>query len=121
MNFHIKDFSPAQLDSFVEYIGTLEDTPAEATVEGDTARGRQLYEQLCAVCHGDAGLGNPALNSPRLTGMSDWYMAIQLHKFRNGLRGDHPDDIYGQQMVPSAKALPDEQALIDVVSYINTF
>jgi cytochrome c oxidase subunit 2 len=66
-------------------------------------------------------MGNPALNSPRLAGMSDWYMVTQLQKFRTGLRGDHPDDVYGLQMVPFAKALPDEQALLDVVSYINTF
>ena len=120
MNFHIKDFSPAQLDSFVEYIGTLEDTPAEATIEGDTTRGQQLYTQTCSVCHGENGMGNSVINSPRLAGMSDWYMVTQLKKFRAGLRGDHPDDIYGMQMVPSANALPDEQALLDVVVYINS-
>jgi len=120
MNFHIKDFSPTQLDSFVEYIGTLEDVPAEATIEGDSTRGSQLYKQTCSICHGDAGMGNPALNSPRLAGMSDWYLLIQLQKFRTGLRGDHPGDIYGMQMVPSAMALPDEQALLDVVVYINS-
>jgi cytochrome c oxidase subunit 2 len=52
--------------------------------------------------------------------MSDWYMVIQLQKFRSGLRGDHPEDIYGLQMVPFATLLPDEQALVDVVAYINT-
>jgi cytochrome c oxidase subunit 2 len=119
MNFHIKDFSPAQLESFVEYIGSLDDTPAETTVVGDTIRGQQLYTQTCLVCHGDDGMGNSVLNSPRLAGMSDWYMVSQLKKFRTGLRGDHPDDVFGSQMVPSAKALPDEQALFDVVAYIN--
>ncbi len=120
MNFHIKDFSPAQLGSFVEYIGTLEDTPAAATFEGDVTRGQQLYSKDCSLCHGDDGMGIPALNSPRLAGMSDWYMVTQLQKFRTGLRGDHPDDIYGLQMLPFAMALPDEQALLDVVGYINT-
>ena len=121
MNFHIKDFAPSQLLSFVDYIGTLEDTPAEVTIEGDTTRGQQLYTQTCSLCHGDNAMGNPALNSPRLAGMSDWYMVIQLQKFRNGLRGDHPDDIYGLQMAVFATLLPDEQALLDVVAYINTF
>jgi len=119
MNFHIKDFAPAQLDSFVAYIGTLQDTPAEVTIEGDTTRGQQLYAQTCSLCHGENGMGNPALNSPRLAGMSDWYMVTQLQKFRTGLRGDHPEDIFGLQMVPFAMALPDEQALLDVVAYIN--
>ncbi|MFP6828817.1 MAG: c-type cytochrome, partial [Gammaproteobacteria bacterium] len=120
MAFHIKDFSPSQLQMFVDYIGTLEDTPAEITIEGDTTRGQELYSRTCLICHGENAMGNPALNSPRLAGMSDWYMVIQLQKFRSGLRGDHPDDIYGAQMVPFATLLPDEQALLDVVAYINT-
>ncbi len=120
MNFHIKDFSPTQLQSFVDYIGTLEDTPADVTIEVDKTRGQDLYSQTCLICHGENALGNPVLNSPRLAGMSDWYMVIQLQKFRSGLRGDHPEDIYGLQMVPFATLLPDEQALVDVVAYINT-
>ena len=120
MNFHIKDFAPSQLLAFVDYIGTLEDTPADVTIDGDTDRGQQLYTQTCLLCHGDTAMGNPALNSPRLAGMSDWYMVIQLQKFRSGLRGDHPEDLYGSQMVPFAMLLPDEQALLDVVAYINT-
>jgi len=120
MNFHIKDFAPAQLDSFVSYILTLDDDPAEVTIEADTTRGKELYVLTCLACHGEKGMGNKALNSPRLTGMSDWYMVTQLQKFRAGLRGDHPDDAIGLQMVPFAKALPDEQSLLDVVVYINT-
>jgi cytochrome c553 len=120
MNFHVKDFTQAQLTSFVEYIGTLEDTPAEVTIEGDTTRGKQLYTQTCVACHGEDGMGIPTLNSPRLAGLSDWYMVIQLQKFRNGFRGDHPEDTLGLQMVAFSKTLPDEQALLDVVSYINT-
>ena len=120
MNFHIKDFAPAQLDSFVSYILTLDDDPAEVTIEADTTRGKELYVQTCLACHGEKGMGNKALNSPRLIGMSDWYMVTQLQKFRAGLRGDHPDDAIGLQMVPFAKALPDEQSLLDVVAYINT-
>jgi hypothetical protein len=30
------------------------------------------------------------------------------------------DEPYGLQMTPFAKALPDEQSLLDVVAYINT-
>ncbi len=120
MNFHIKDFAPAQLLSFVDYIQTLEDTPAEVTIEGDTTRGQQLYTQTCLICHGENAMGNPALNSPRLAGMTDWYMVTQLQKFRADLRGDHLDDTIGLQMVAFAKLFPDEQALLDVVAYINT-
>jgi cytochrome c oxidase subunit 2 len=120
MNFHIKDFAPAQLDAFVAYILTLDDVPAKQTVEADATRGEELYTQTCLACHGESGGGNFAMNSPRLVGMSDWYMVTQLQKYRADLRGDHPDDTYGKQMLPFAKALPDEQALLDVVAYINT-
>lgn len=120
MSFHIGDFGQAQLDSFVDYIGTLEDAPAEVTIEGDTARGQQLYTTTCVACHGDDAMGNAALNSPRLKGMSDWYMVTQLQKFRDGTRGDHPEDTIGAQMVAFSSALPDEQALLDVTAYINT-
>jgi len=120
MNFHIKDFAPAQLDNFVSYIRTLEDTPAEQTIEADTVRGEELYTQTCLACHGESGMGNAELNSPRLAGMSDWYMVMQLQKYRADLRGDHPEDTYGKQMAPFAKTLPDEQSLLDVVAYINT-
>ena len=120
MNFHIKDFTQAQLDSFVDYILTLEDAPSDVTIDGDTTRGQQLYTQTCLACHGEDGMGNEVLSSPRLAGMTDWYMVIQLNKFRTGMRGDHPEDVLGLQMVAFAKTLPDEQALLDVVAYINS-
>ncbi len=120
MSFHIADFTQDQLDSFVEHIGTLEDTPAPITIEGDIIRGEQLYTGTCAVCHGPEAMGNEALGSPRLAGMADWYMVIQLEKFRNNQRGDNPQDIMGLQMSIFAKTLPDEQALFDVTAYINT-
>ena len=65
-------------------------------------------------------MGIKELNSPRLAGMTDWYMVTQLQKYRAGLRGDNADDTFGQQMMPFAKALPDDQAVLEVVAYINT-
>ncbi|MGI9271440.1 MAG: c-type cytochrome [Woeseiaceae bacterium] len=120
MNFHVKDFTQTQLDSFVNYVGTLEDVPAETSIEADSSRGAELYVQFCLTCHAANGMGNQELNSPRLAGMTDWYMVTQMQKFRTGLRGAHPDDTYGIQMAPFAKALPDNQAVLDVVAYINT-
>ena len=120
MNFHVKDFNQTQIESFIEYIGTLEDTPAEVTIEGDITRGQQLYAAMCVACHADNAMGIAALNSPRLAGMSDWYMVAQLKKFRDGTRGDHAEDTIGAQMVAFSTILPDEQALLDVVAYINT-
>ncbi len=60
------------------------------------------------------------MNAPRTAGMSDWYIATQLHNFKQGIRGRHPDDLYGWQMAEMAKILKDDDAVNDVVAYINT-
>ncbi len=52
--------------------------------------------------------------------MSDWYMARQLQYFKDGVRGGHTSDYYGFQMMFMAKTLHDDQAINDIVAYINT-
>jgi cytochrome c oxidase subunit 2 len=75
----------------------------------------------CAACHGADGLGLQATNAPRLKGMSDWYLVTQLKNFKQGVRGAHPQDMYGPQMALMAAILNDDQAINDLVAYINTF
>jgi len=103
----------------VAYIGNLPAPRPENTVDGDAARGKNLY-MTCAACHGAAGEGNPVLNAPSLTATEDWYQARQLMLFKAGIRGAHANDIYGQQMRPMAEVLADDAAIRDVVSYINS-
>jgi cytochrome c oxidase subunit II len=111
--------SATALDNVIAYIETLPDTPATPTVVGDAARGRQLY-MTCAVCHGDAGQGIWSSNAPRLAGMNDWYLMTQLNNFRSAIRGGHRQDLYGEQMIRMSSFLADEQAVSDLVAYINT-
>ena len=106
------------MDNVIAYIGTLPDTPAPATINGDIAHGAELYV-LCANCHGDDGHGIQ-MNAPRQAGISDWYLLNQLKNFKQGLRGHHPEDLDGKQMRMMAQTLQDEQAMRDVVAYINT-
>lgn len=103
----------------VAYIGTLPAHGSAATVDGDSARGKTQYAP-CAACHGDRAQGNAMLNAPALAGTDDWYQLSQLMKFRAGQRGASAADTFGQQMAPMAAVLPDEQAMRDVVAYINT-
>ncbi len=110
--------SDAIIDNVIAYIGTFPDTPAPATIDGDIAHGAKLYA-LCANCHGDDGLGIP-MNAPRQAGMSDWYLLDQLKNFKQGLRGHDPEDLEGKQMAFMARTLQDEQAMRDVIAYINT-
>jgi cytochrome c oxidase subunit 2 len=102
----------------VAYIGTLPDERPQATVTGDPNRGKSFYT-TCQYCHGPEGQGYWTMNAPRLSGMSDWYMADQLRKFRDGTRGSHPRDLYGKQMAMMADLFHNEQALIDLVAYLN--
>ncbi len=81
--------------------------------------GRTLY-QVCLACHGSDGAGMPGLSSPSLTRTNDWYLLAALKKFKAGHRGANPEDVIGATMRPQAVALPDEQAMLDVISYIQT-
>ncbi len=102
------------------YIASLDSEASAATIEGDVALGGDYYNQFCGACHGAAGVGNPALNSPRLAGSDDWYLEAQIHAFRAGQRGAHADDRTGRQMRAMAAILPNEQAIRDVVAYLHS-
>lgn len=109
----------AAIDNVVAYIATLPDSAAPTTVSGDPRKGKRRYV-TCGACHGPGGQGVQAMNAPGLKGMSDWYLVTQLKNFRQGIRGAHPQDMYGSQMVSMASILADDQAINDVVAYINT-
>ena len=61
-----------------------------------------------------------SMNAPRQAGMSDWYLLSQLKNFKEGIRGTHPADLSGKQMGFMSRTLLDDQAMQDVVAYINT-
>jgi len=103
----------------VAFMETLPVTRPASTLGGDAANGRALYA-VCATCHGQNAEGNPALNAPRLNHLSDWYQLRQIKNFKEGIRGNHPRDIFGAQMVPMSMTLADEQAMKDVSAYINS-
>ncbi len=109
----------AAVDNVIAHIATLPDAIVPATISGDTAKGAKLY-RVCAYCHGRDGMGNEALNAPRAAGLQDWYVARQLHNFKQGIRGSHPQDYYGMQMGFMGRILQDDQAINDLVAYINT-
>jgi cytochrome c oxidase subunit 2 len=109
----------AAIDNVVAHIDSLADNKSPATIAGDVASGAKHYT-VCAYCHGGDGRGNQSLNAPRVAGMTDWYLKRQLQNFKQGIRGLHPTDYYGFQMTLMAKVLHDEQAVDDLVAYINT-
>jgi len=110
---------PQTIDNVVAYIASLPDRHSRVTVQGDPGRGASLYT-TCAYCHGAAGGGSWATNAPRLSNMSDWYLARQLQQFRQGHRGRDPQDFLGAQMAAMSGAVADGQATDDLVAYIAT-
>jgi cytochrome c oxidase subunit 2 len=48
------------------------------------------------------------------------FMARQLQNFKDDVRGGHLQDFHGKQMGFMADILHDEQAINDVIAYINT-
>jgi cytochrome c oxidase subunit 2 len=107
------------VNNVIAHIQTFPDEPAPATIEGDVDHGASRYV-VCAYCHGREGQGIAAMNAPRVAGMTDWYLASQLKNFKEGIRGEHPQDYYGKQMGFMARTLQDEQVINDVIAYINT-
>ena len=109
----------ASIRHVTSYIDSLDVPPTQGTVSGDAARGAARYN-TCGACHGAKAEGNYALNAPRLAGQQDWYLKRQLENFRQGIRGAHNSDVFGHQMVLMARTLQDEQAVDDMLAYLNT-
>jgi len=109
----------AAIRNIVAYIASLPNMNAAPTVNGDVARGGEIFT-TCGSCHGSNGQGIWSLNAPRLSGGNDWYLVRQLDNYRQGIRGLHPQDLYGKQMNLISGMLRDEQSVRDVVAYINT-
>ncbi len=92
--------------------------PMIAEADGDAEAGRKHYG-ACAACHGEAAAGNPVLQAPRLNHLKPVYILAQLRSFRDGLRGGEAGTP-AAQMAAMAATLPDEQAMLDIATYIAT-
>ncbi|WP_372810863.1 cytochrome c, partial [Litorivivens sp.] len=108
----------ASVDALVAYIDSLSGHTPERTVKGNTKKGEDYYTMVCGSCHGPKAEGNELLDSPALAGVDDWYLVRQFELFRKGIRG--ADDKYGRQMVMMAPALPTDEDVTNVVSYIQS-
>lgn len=108
-----------KVSHLAHYVANLPAAKQTASINGDAQRGAALYA-ACAACHGADGKGNKDLGAPRLAGQADWYLFKQLQKYRVGARGADPRDTTGQQMATMAKTLQNEEALKDVVAYIQS-
>jgi cytochrome c553 len=98
-------------------IAGLAGSCSRSSPEGSTARAREVY-QLCAQCHGTDGAGNRALGAPAIAGLDAWYVEAQLFKFKQGVRGAHPDDAAGLRMRPMALSLRSDRDIKEVAAHV---
>ena len=102
-----------------EYVASLPMNKHVPTIQGDVEKGKAKF-QVCVACHQADLAGNEALKSPPLKTQNDWYLVTQLHNFKGKVRGAAVGDASGASMAPMAATLEDDQAILDVVAYINT-
>lgn len=108
------------LSAVAKYVAALKPVKQKRTVvDGSVVRGEKQF-QVCAACHGAGAEGMQATNAPKLAGLNDWYLLTQLKNFKHGARGGDPTrDPIAAAMVANATLL-DDQAMLDLVTYINT-
>jgi len=52
----------------------------------DIEKGKHVYKERCAACHGEAAEGNQKLRTPPLNVQPDWYVLRQIRNFAKGIR-----------------------------------
>lgn len=100
-------------------IGLLLLAISPAFAAGNVDAGKAAFT-VCVACHGGNAEGNAALKAPRLTHLDTIYIVAQLEKFKAGIRGGAGATTTARQMVGMAATLANEQAILDVATYIGT-
>lgn len=91
---------------------------ASTAVAGGDADAGKAHFATCVACHGEQAQGNRALNAPRINHLEAVYIVAQLQKFRSGIRGGEGATASARQMAPMAATLADDEAVLDVATYI---
>ena len=109
----------SDVKAIAEYVSTLPMNKHVPTIQGDAEKGKAKFP-VCVACHQADLAGNEALKAPPLKTQNDWFLVTQLHNFKGKVRGAAVGDTSGATMAPMAATLEDDQAILDVVTYINT-
>lgn len=83
-------------------------------LDQNTKRGKQVYAERCAQCHGPQALGSAAKAIPSLAGQRRAYLIKQLADFVE-LERDSPD----MHRVLCGPGLAEPQAWADIAGYLN--
>jgi cytochrome c oxidase subunit 2 len=108
-----------EIKTIAAYVSTLPPQKPAITLKGDPNHGKTLFAP-CTACHQADGSGSEQLKAPPLNHANDWYLVGALKKFKLGIRGSNALDTSGALMRPMSMTLVDDQAVTDVVTYIDT-
>ena len=100
------------------YVASLPQVTNTAAIGGGDAIAGMRGYLLCASCHGVTGDGFEAGRVPPLAGMNGWYVASQIRKFKNGVRGAIPGDAFGPVMRAVATPLSAED-INEIAAYVD--
>lgn len=113
-----KVLTDAQLEGLARQVAGMPRVTPAATIAADVSAGRELYSERCMECHRYNAEGELFFSSPPLVGLQDWYLASQIRKYKEGIRGVHPEDVNGQKMVFSSGFVESEDVLQSLVAYL---
>ena len=84
----------------------------------EVVTGEELFV-VCTFCHGDSAQGNPRRDGPALAGLEPWYLELQMKNFKDGIRGNHPEDISGQVMRNASGMMRNDFTIASLAEYIS--
>ena len=108
------------ITAVASYVSSMPEARPTPTLAGGDADAGKNYYQACAACHGPEGQGDETKNAPALANASDWYLVSALEKYKAGIRGGNPANTNAVLMRGMSNILPNQQAIVDVVTYIDT-
>tara|TARA_X000001036_G_scaffold291189_1_gene270597 strand:+ start:987 stop:1547 length:561 start_codon:yes stop_codon:yes gene_type:complete len=117
MRLSVMNLNDEQKRSLSSKISLMKSKKLEQSIQGDLVTGEFVF-QHCISCHGEFAEGDATISAPKLTGQNDWYIYRQLINFQKGIRGQHPEDLYGRQMMEMAEMF-NEEMFRDVTAYIS--
>ncbi len=117
MRLGVMNLNDEQKRSLSSKISLMKSKKLEQSIQGDLVTGEFVF-QHCISCHGEFAEGDATISAPKLTGQNDWYIYRQLINFQKGIRGQHPEDLYGRQMMEMAEMF-NEEMFRDVTAYIS--
>jgi cytochrome c553 len=101
---------------------TQEDYNAQAYLAFDKPNDAVAAEDLvavCGLCHGDKLQGNIRRDGPALAGLESWYLQLQMNNFKDGIRGNRPEDVPGHVMYLARGMLRDDNTVEALAEYIS--